>query len=170
MIVPVGVGAFAAAVIRHYRSAGRSSVPLVVSVEPVNAACAMASARAGEIVTVPGPHDSIMSGLNCGRPSEIAWPALARGVDLFVAITDDTARAGVRALADVGIVGGECAGGAVGALGEAVAALGLGPEASVLVFLTEGATDPAGYLEIVGRTPEDVADGVAGARRVGSSE
>jgi diaminopropionate ammonia-lyase len=40
-----------------------------VSVEPAGAACLFESVLAGRLVSVPGLHDSIMAGLNCGRPS-----------------------------------------------------------------------------------------------------
>jgi diaminopropionate ammonia-lyase len=63
--------------------------------------------EAGEIVSVPGPHDSIMAGLNCGRVSRIAWPIISRGIDAFLAIPDERAREAMRALARVGIVAGE---------------------------------------------------------------
>jgi diaminopropionate ammonia-lyase len=63
-----GVGALAAAVVRHYHQPGPNECSRILSVEPLRAACMLASMEAGEIVTVPGPHDSIMAGLNCGRP------------------------------------------------------------------------------------------------------
>jgi diaminopropionate ammonia-lyase len=159
VVVQVGVGAFAAAVVRHYRRPGLAAPPLIAAVEPERAACVLESVRAGRIVTLPGPQDSIMSGLNCGTPSRIAWPLVSSGIDLFVAIPDDLAREGMRALAREGVVGGECAGGGVGALRGVLAATGLGPRARALVFLTEGATDPAGYEAIVGRAPHAVAAG-----------
>ena len=58
-------------------------------------------------MTLPGPHDSIMAGLNCGRPSLIAWPIVSRGIDAFLAIPDERAREAMRALAAVGITAGE---------------------------------------------------------------
>ena len=115
------------------------------------------------MVTLEGEQTSIMAGLNCAVPSPLAWPLLAGRVDAAVSIDDDVAREGMRRLADLGIVGGECAGGALGAAGCAPRRPGVArdapdpPSASVLVFLTEGATDPAGYREIVGRDPESVA-------------
>ena len=42
---------------------------------------------------------------------------------------------------------------------ELAAKIGLGPKARVLVINTEGATDPALYAEIVGRSPEAVLKG-----------
>ena len=42
------------------------------------------------------------------------------------------------------------------------AALGLDPTSRVLVFNTEGATDPDRYAELVGLRPEAIAAGIAG--------
>src|SRR5215210_2953714 len=69
VVVQVGVGAFAAAVVRHFRDPAAPRHPKLIGVEPANADCLLASIAAGRIVSVAGPHDSIMAGLNCGRPS-----------------------------------------------------------------------------------------------------
>jgi diaminopropionate ammonia-lyase len=122
-----------------------------VGVEPEAADCLRRSVLAGEPVTVPGPHDSIMAGLNCGTPSALAWPVVAAAFDAFMAIPDDTARAGMRRLAALGLDRGECAGGVVGAAGA------LGVEGSLLLLLTEGVTDPAEFEEVVGRPPGTMA-------------
>lgn len=158
VLAQVGVGAFAAAVTRHYRRPGLEAPPRLVSVEPTKAACLLASIRAGELRTLPGEQDSIMSGLNCGTPSLIAFGLLQEAVDGFCAIEDEVAREGMRALHAVGIRAGECSGGGVGAalrlLGSGAdpawrAHLGAGPDARVLLFLTEGVTDPDAYDAIV---------------------
>jgi diaminopropionate ammonia-lyase len=147
-----------AAARRHPRTA-RQRQPRIVGVEPDRAACVLASLQAGRIVAIPGPHDSIMAGLNCGTPSLVAWPALAGGIDLVVAIPDERARAGMRALAGDGIVAGETGAAGAGGLIDLCAApdaaplraaLGLGPTSRVLLLCTEGATDPAAYRQIVG--------------------
>ena len=155
VVAQIGVGAFAAAVTRHFRSPGVSPRPKILGVEPARAACALASAEAGGIVHVPGPHGSIMAGLNCGSPSVVAWPTISKGIDLFVAIEDDLAREAMRMLAGAGIVSGET--GAAGLAGllafaqeeEGRRTLGLTEEARVLVFNCEGATDPGAYGRIV---------------------
>ena len=85
-----GVGAFAAAGLRHYRD-GREDAPRTVVVEPTSANCLMASARACGLTLVPGPHESSMAGLNCGLPSELVWPIVVAGTDVFVASTDSRA-------------------------------------------------------------------------------
>jgi diaminopropionate ammonia-lyase len=154
VVVQIGVGAFAAAVTRHFRSSGVFPRPKILGVEPVRAACALASAEAGSIIHLPGPHDSIMAGLNCGSPSIVAWPVLSKGVDLFVEIEDRWAREAMRMMAGAGIVSGET--GAAGLAGLLALAregdrgeLGLTEEERVLVFNCEGAIDPGAYGRIV---------------------
>ncbi|CAA9563364.1 MAG: Diaminopropionate ammonia-lyase [uncultured Thermomicrobiales bacterium] len=144
--IQIGVGALAAAVTRHYRRPG--------------AACVLASVAAGRPVAVPGPHRSIMAGLNCGQPSPVAWPVVSRGIDLFVAIGDERAREAMRALAGAGIVAGETGAAGLGGLlarrrergaRATLAPPGVTPRTRVLLFNTEGATDPAAYARVVGR-------------------
>jgi diaminopropionate ammonia-lyase len=159
VVVPVGVGALAAAAARHYRRRGQDGRACLVGVEPLAAACVLRSLRAGRIVTVPGPHDSIMAGLNCGTPSLVAWPSLRAGLDAVVAVADERARQAMRDLAAAGIVAGESGAAPLAGLAELTAgpgagelrsALGLGADASVLLLSTEGATDPNAYRQIVG--------------------
>lgn len=150
-----GVGAFAAAGLRHYRRSADSTVR-TVTVEPSTANCLMASARAGRLTEVPGPHTSTMAGLNCGLPSELVWPLIRAGTDVFVAIDDGWTDEAMRALAETGIVAGESGAATLGAMLAATAhdglgeAVGLSPDASVLLVNTEGATDPANYATVVG--------------------
>ena len=69
VVVQVGVGALATAVVTHFRRPEAPQHPKFVAVEPARADCLFQSISAGKLVSVPGPHDSIMAGLNCGRPS-----------------------------------------------------------------------------------------------------
>lgn len=152
VIVPVGVGALMAAAVRHLAAA--DPAPRLIGVEPVGADCALASVQAGHPVTTPGPHPSIMVGLNCGTLSMIAWPELSMGVDTYVSLDDEWARQAMKALADAGVVAGETGAATTGAL---LALSGqLDPSDRVLVLCTEGATDPDAYRQIVGRAPETV--------------
>ncbi len=156
--VQTGVGALAAAVVTHYRQADRVPPPAIVNVEPLRAACVLAAMEAGEIVTVPGPHDSIMAGLNCGRASILAWPIMAAGVDAFLAVHDERAREAMRLLGASGIVAGETGAAGLAGLLELLtgperarnrAALEIDDNTRALVLITEGATDPEAYAEIV---------------------
>ncbi|NJK81947.1 MAG: diaminopropionate ammonia-lyase [Chloroflexaceae bacterium] len=116
VLVQTGVGALAAAVIGHYRRADRTGpVPRIVNIEPYNAACVLASMKVGRIVEVPGPHNSVMAGLNCGLPSPVAWPLVSQGIDLYIALDDAAALQAMRDLATIAIVAGET--GAVGMAG-----------------------------------------------------
>jgi len=158
VVVQVGVGAFAAAVARHFRSPGASSSTKLMSVEPANADCLLESVAAGRIVSVPGPHDSIMSGLNCGRPSLVAWPTVSRGIDLLAAVDDEPAHEAMRLTAESGVVSGETGAAGLGGLlellhaeegEEARQSLGVGEKTCVLLFNCEGATDPDAYRRVI---------------------
>jgi diaminopropionate ammonia-lyase len=160
VLVQIGVGTLASAVVRHWRRAGLVHRPVLVGVEPTGAASALRSVEAGHPVMIEaGAHSSIMAGLNCGTPSSAAWPDLLAGLDAFVAVEDDQARTAMRQLAEAGIVAGESGAAGLAGLSELMApahaapraALGVGPETRVLLLSTEGATDPVAYAEIVGR-------------------
>lgn len=150
----IGVGAFAAAVCRHYRRPGVSPRPSLVGVEPASADCALRSMQAGHLVSVPGPHHSIMAGLNCGFPSSVAWPAVSGGIDLFAAIEDEPVHRAMRLLAEAGVISGETgAAGLAGLLELAEAGkLSASADSRLLLFNCEGATNPESYERIVSGT------------------
>ncbi len=163
VLVPVGVGAFMSATVSYFRSRAWSGA--LVGVEPADANCVQASAAKGEMTAVPGPHASIMVGLNCGLPSPVAWPRVSTGVDWMISIGDHRARQGMQELASAGVVAGETGAAALGALaalhGDASTAEFrerglLGPDKTLLLIVTEGATDRGNYQAIVGRPPEEV--------------
>ena len=109
-----------------------------------------------EPTTVPGNLDTLMAGLACGEPSVLAWQELNHAAAAFMAIPDAAAVACMRLLAEHGIVGGES--GVAGLAGCLLAAadpaaretLGLEAASRVLLFNTEGATDPALYRKLTG--------------------
>jgi diaminopropionate ammonia-lyase len=159
VFVQLGVGSFGAAVIRHFRRPGEHAAR-IVGVEPEGAACVMDSLAAGRIVSVPGPHDSVMAGLNCGTPSLVAWPLLRDGLDATVALEDELVLDAVRLLADDGLDMGECSAAAVAAAvellsgpfaGEHRSRLKVPEGATVLIFATEGVTDEDAFARAVGR-------------------
>jgi diaminopropionate ammonia-lyase len=158
VFVPLGVGALGAAAGTNLRAGGEpGDGPLLVGVEPDTAACVTAAVQAGHLVEVPGPHRSIMAGLNCGLASLLALPTVTATFDAFVAIDDDRARRALRALAgaglDVGETGAAALAGLLAVVEEHREALPLPAEATVLLLVTEGVTDPASFEEIVGRPP-----------------
>jgi diaminopropionate ammonia-lyase len=157
-VVPLGVGALGAsagACLRPGREPGDG--PLLIGVEPADAACVAAAVEAGHVVEVPGPHRSLMAGLNCGLASMLALPAVQATFDAFVAIDDDRCRAAVRAHADAGMDVGETGAAALAGLMAVVEEhrdqLPVPADATVLLLATEGVTDPANFERIVGRPP-----------------
>jgi len=157
-----GVGGLAAAVAAHFWEALGANAPLVIVVEPEAAACLLASAEAGKPTAVGGDLHTIMAGLACGEPSIIAWPILEKGVAAYMAIPDEAAAETMRLLASgeagARIVGGES--GVAGLAGFLVSVtrpawkemLGLNSDSVVLVFGSEGDTDPELYEKIVGKS------------------
>ena len=134
--------------------------PRLVVVEPEQAACLLASAEAGQPTAIEGELDTLMAGLACGEPSLLAWQELERAVFAYMAIPDQSAVDGMRALArrTPKVVAGESGiAGLAGLLLAATepfarAALGLEEDSQVLLFGTEGATDPELYARLVGET------------------
>lgn len=162
-----GVGGLAAAVCATLWERLGATRPSVVIVEPETADCLYRSAVEGSPVVVEGDLDTMMAGLACGEVSVLAWDILAEGANAFMTITDAAAMDMMRTLADstfgdAALVAGESA--VAGLAGMFVAsadphareALCLGSESLVLVFGTEGATDPALYAAIVGRPADEV--------------
>jgi diaminopropionate ammonia-lyase len=158
VFVQGGVGAVAAAVSLHLRTR-LAPPPELVVVEPDRAACLLASAELGEPTAVGGDLATVMAGLACGEPSLLAWTELDRGAAAFMAIPDAAAIATLRLLARHGLAIGES--GVAGLAGLLLAAsdpaaretLGLTAASRVLLFGTEGATDPDVYRRLAGEAP-----------------
>jgi diaminopropionate ammonia-lyase len=156
VFVQAGVGGVAAAVSVQARLRWPGPpLPALIVVEPDRAACLLASARAGERLAIGGALDTIMAGLACGEPSLLAWQELERAAAAFVAIPDAAALSAMRVLAGAGVVSGESGAAGLAALLAAGAdpaarnALGLTPASRVLLFSTEGATDPDLYDRVM---------------------
>ena len=137
--------------------------PRLVACEPIDAACLLASARQGHLATLEGPLTTIMAGLRCAEPSPAAWPTIAALADAFVAIDDAQTVEAMRAFARPMANDPALEAGPSGACGFAslMAVMGedelrpvreslaLGPDSTVVVINTEGATDPELYERIV---------------------
>jgi diaminopropionate ammonia-lyase len=154
-----GVGGFAASVCAYLWEELGENRPQFVVVEPTKAACCLETARAGTPTTVHDVHDTVMACLSAGDISLVAWAVLRQGANGFLAVPDQRAEEAMRALSGLpdAITAGEsgCAGFAgllEATADEAIrAAIGLNSESRVLLFGTEGATDPVIYERIVGR-------------------
>lgn len=155
VFVPGGVGGVAAAVAVQLRAMCGPGPRLIIA-EPDQAACLTDSLAAGEAVTVSGALDTIMAGLACGEPSLLAWQELERSAFAAMAIPDSAVAPAMRELAARGIEAGESGVAGLIALEAAMASpdarrdLGLSADSRVLIFGTEGATDPELYAELTG--------------------
>ena len=162
-----GVGGLAAAILAPFWQRYGADRPRFVVVEPEEAACLFASAKAGKPAVVSGDLDTVMAGLAAGEVSLLAWELLSAGADGFMTVNDESAKSLMRRVAEgeQPVAAGESA---VAGLAGALAArsdpamsetLGLGPDSRVLVVGSEGATDPELYEQIVGRGAEAVTGG-----------
>ncbi len=160
--VPIGVGSLAQAVVTHHRSAAVSasaglpaqSGPVVLGVEPDTAACVLHSLLSGAFSSI-ATSTTVMVGLNCGTPSQLAWPVLQAGLDAAVAVSDGEAEQAVADLGAHGLSSGPSgaatlAGARAALTGEGAGLrrgeLGIGADSVVVLLSTEGresTRDPA---------------------------
>jgi diaminopropionate ammonia-lyase len=160
VLVQGGVGGLAGAVFARLKQHFDTDAPRMIVVEPALAPCLQASARQGEATTVAIEQETVMAGLSCGEPSPLAWQILRELATDFVAITDNGVAPAVRALGrpagnDPALVAGESA---VAGLATLFAcqkdpdlrnALGINEQSRVLLFGTEGDTDPEIYQQMM---------------------
>ncbi len=165
VILQAGVGCMAGAICAYLVNMYRPNPPKIVIAEASAAACLYAGAVAGDgqFRTVGGDLQTIMAGLACGEPNIVCWDILRNHVSAFCACPDWVAALGMRMLAapikgDTPVCSGESGAVGMGLLAaimrdpnyaELKAALDLKETSRVLLFSTEGDTDPCRYQEIV---------------------
>ncbi len=165
IFIQAGVGSLAGAVLGYFASKLGGQEPFNVVVEPDQADCFYQSALAGDgrPRTVTGDLDTIMAGLACGEPNPFAWEVLQQKAAMFFSCPDYIAANGMRVLGnplrgDMQIISGESGAVTTGLLvellrreemKEAKEQLQLDQNARVLIFSTEGDTDPTMYRKIV---------------------
>ena len=149
VVIPVGVGSLAQAVVTHYRSRparATAAAAALLAVEPEAACWVIESLTRGEPVSVT-TRETAMAGLNCGTPSSLAWPCLHNGLDAAIAITDAESARAAADLAAAGVDAGPCGAAPLAGLraaltgdgtGQRRAELGPGPAATVVLLSTEG--------------------------------
>ncbi|MDQ3721917.1 MAG: diaminopropionate ammonia-lyase [Actinomycetota bacterium] len=153
--IQIGVGALACAAVRALADGER----VIVGVEPADAGCVLeAVRRGGRPVLVPGPHRSIMAGLNCGLASQVALPDITAGITAFCTIEDSDAEEAVRLLLQDGLRCGETgASGLAGLLAlradrrrDTWQRFGLGARPAALMICTESPTDARSFERMTG--------------------
>lgn len=157
VFLQAGVGSMAGAVAAVFAEVFKDNPPRITLVEPVEVACFYETMRVGDglIHSATGNGRTMMAGLNCATPCELAWRVLRRYAADSAIITDDVAAEAMRQLAAQKIVSGEsgCAGFALAnaALEDAKLrrALELTEDSIIFVINTEGDTDPDNYQNIL---------------------
>lgn len=165
IFVQAGVGSLAGAVQGFFASEFGDECPKTVIVEANLADCFYKSAIAndGEARFVGGDMQTIMAGLACGEPNTIGWEVLKNHSTAFVSCPDWVSAKGMRILGnplkgDEKVTSGESGAVTTGLLYEIMTnedykdlkdALELDENSRVLLFSTEGDTDPYKYREIV---------------------
>jgi len=163
VFLQAGVGSFAASAAWYYLNRYGKNRPRLVCVEPSESDCLLRSCRQAAPSTTRKSQKTIMAGLNCGTASLTAWPVLERGIDLFLSIDDRYAEDAMRSLyhpvnGDTRIISGESGAAGMAALiamtqepglAEAGKGIGLDHNSRIMVFNTEGDTDPDAFRSIV---------------------
>jgi diaminopropionate ammonia-lyase len=171
VFVQAGVGSLAGAVQGFFASVFGKERPKTVVAEAAIADCLYKSAVAndGKPRVVGGDLDTIMAGLACGEPNIIGWDVLRDYTEMFVSCPDWIAAKGMRVLGnpimeDLRVISGESGAVTAGLLFELMinkdmadvkAKLGLNKDSRILLFNTEGDTDPDHYRRVVwdGKNP-----------------
>ena len=165
VFVQAGVGSLAGAVIGYFTNLFPNDPPTFVVMEARAADCLYQGALAGDGQPriVEGDLKTIMAGLACGEPNILSWDILRNHVSAFVSCPDWVSARGMRMLGvpvkgDPTVISGES--GAVGmcliaALMETDEyqdlreAIGLDRFSQVLLFSTEGNTDPMKFRKVL---------------------
>ena len=165
IFIQAGVGSLAGAVQGFFANLFPGNCPTTVVVEADEAACLYKSASAGDgkIRFVDGDMQTIMAGLACGEPNTISWEILKNNSSFFVSCPDWVAAKGMRMLAapvkgDTPVTSGESGAVSMGLIATLMESddykdlresMGLDHSSKIIMFSTEGDTDPENYRAIV---------------------
>jgi diaminopropionate ammonia-lyase len=163
IFVQAGVGSMAGSVIGDFANLFPENPPTMVVVEASAADCLYISNLAGKLVSVKGSLSTIMAGLACGEGNTISWDILKNYAQFFVSAPDWVASRGMRVLAvplkgDTKVISGESGAVTTGLLFTLLRdneyrdfreALGLNADSVVMLFSTEGNTDPEKFRDVV---------------------
>lgn len=165
IFIQAGVGSLAAGVQGVFASIYENNCPITTIVESNLADCLYKSAVAGDGVAraVGGDMQTIMAGLACGEANTIGWEILKNHSSMFVSSPDWVAADGMRVLGnplknDDHVISGESGAVTTGLLVEIMKndeykelrdQLKLDKDSKILLFSTEGDTDPDMYRSVV---------------------
>ena len=157
IFLQAGVGSMAGAIAAVFAEIFKDNPPRITIVEPKEVACFYETMKIGDgkIYSATGNGLTMMAGLNCATPCELAWKILRQYAADSATISDDVAADGMKVLAEEKIISGEsgCAGFALvnAALDDKNLrqALKLDDDSIIFLINTEGDTDPDNYVKVV---------------------
>ena len=165
VFVQAGVGSLAGAVIGYFTNLFPNDPPTFVVMEARAADCLYRGAVAGDGKPriVEGDLKTIMAGLACGEPNILSWDILRNHVSAFVSCPDWVSARGMRMLGvpvkgDPTVISGESGAVGMGLLAALMETdeyrdlrehLGLDRFSQVLLFSTEGNTDPMKFRKVL---------------------
>lgn len=165
VFIQAGVGSLAGAVIGYFANLYPENPPIMVVLEAQVADCLYQSTINDKISFVDGDLQTIMAGLACGEPNTISYDILKNHTDVYISLPDWVTKKGMRMLAaplkgDQQIISGESGAIGMGLLAVAMNdpeyielkhSLKLDENSIILMFSTEGDTDPDSFKQIVWR-------------------
>ena len=165
VFVQAGVGSLAGAVVGYFTNLFPNDPPKFIVMEAMAADCLYQGALAGDGKPrkVDGDLRTIMAGLACGEPNTISWDILRNHVSAFVSCPDWVSARGMRMLAvpvkgDPTVISGESGAVGMGLIAELMEndwyrefreSIGLDRFSQVLLFSTEGNTDPLKFRKVI---------------------
>ena len=124
-------------------------------VEPEESCGVFESFKNGNRISPNTSFNTIMAGLNCGIPSKNAWEIIKNGCDAVIKISDEQTKKAMKQFYnpignDLKIISGESGAAALGGLiNDLKKHLNLNQDSKILLFNTEGDTDPDSFKKIV---------------------
>lgn len=163
IFLQAGVGSMAGACQGFFAAVYGKDCPYTIVVEPDEANCYYQSAAQNTLVNISGDMRTIMVGLACGEPNPVSFEIMKNWSSAFLSLPDYVSGDGMRILGnpldgDDRVVSGESGAPPTGSLFNLMTdpeledirkELGLDENSRVLLFSTEGDTDPERYRSIV---------------------
>ncbi|CAM4195837.1 diaminopropionate ammonia-lyase [Lacicoccus alkaliphilus] len=165
VVLQAGVGSFAGAMAAALYRMTDGNPPKIIIIEPEAADPIFRSAdsMSGQPIRVHGEMETVMAGLSCGAPSPIGWNILKSTADHFVSCDDSISDKGMRMYGrpygeDPSIISGASGAVPLGFLAEVMTSdkhselkkqMALDESSKVLLFNTEGNTDPGNRIRVM---------------------
>ena len=163
VFLQAGAGSMALGIASYFANQLGDKCPKIVIMEAKNANCYFESIRKGESVRILGDLDTIMAGLSVGEVNTEGFRVIPHVASAYLSCADTMSKYGTRLLAapqgeDPKVISGESGSVGAGVLNhlmlndsgkELRETLNLNENSRVLLFSTEGDTDPDLYQKIV---------------------